>query len=121
MFSGETSSSSLRVALLLTDGVDHPRSPSAVMAAAEAKNHNVRVFTLGLTPGPAPSQPQAAGGGGGATGGGGGGANLQARLRSIASAPANQHVFSLDDAQLDDKLYKELVRSHDDDVTARIL
>ncbi|XP_041664553.1 collagen, type XXVIII, alpha 1a [Cheilinus undulatus] len=85
----ETSSSSLRVALLMTDGTDHPRSPSAVTAAAEAKQHNIRVFTIALSDLPRD----------GSTG---------AKLRSIASAPPLQHVFSLTDGQLDDKLFNEL-------------
>ncbi|XP_028819425.1 collagen, type XXVIII, alpha 1a isoform X1 [Denticeps clupeoides] len=89
MFTGETASSSLRVALLMTDGVDHPRSPSAASAAAEAKNHNIRVFAIapsGLIKDP----------------------SSDARLRSIASAPPHQHVFSLPDPQLDGKLFREL-------------
>ncbi|XP_010871477.2 collagen, type XXVIII, alpha 1a [Esox lucius] len=89
VFSRETAANSLRVALLMTDGVDHPRSPSAVTAAAEAKNHNIRLFTIGLSglprDGPA-----------------------NARLRSIASAPPHQHVFSLTDRLLEDKLFREL-------------
>ncbi|KAM4539408.1 collagen, type XXVIII, alpha 1a [Odontesthes bonariensis] len=89
LFRQETSSSSLRVALLLTDGTDHPRSPSAVTAAAEAKQNNIRVFPIRLS-GP-PKQ--------GAMG---------AKLRSIASAPPQRHVFSLTDDQLDEKLFSEV-------------
>ncbi|XP_063042218.1 collagen, type XXVIII, alpha 1a [Engraulis encrasicolus] len=89
MFGRETSSGSLRVALLMTDGVDHPRSPSAVSASADAKNHNVRVFVIGLS-GQAKDTI------------------TSTRLRSIANAPAQHHVFSLTDPQLDDKLYREL-------------
>uniref|UniRef100_UPI003AAC3A58 collagen, type XXVIII, alpha 1a n=1 Tax=Centroberyx gerrardi TaxID=166262 RepID=UPI003AAC3A58 len=90
VFSHETSPSSLRVALLMTDGVDHPRSPSAVTAAAEAKNHNIRVFVVRLSGLPRDGP-------------------MGARLRSIASAPPQQHVFSLTDRQLDDRLFNELV------------
>ncbi|KAK2829965.1 hypothetical protein Q5P01_017896 [Channa striata] len=89
VFSRETSSSSLRAALLLTDGVDHPRSPSAVTAAAEAKQHNIRMFTIRLS-GYAKDDA------------------VSAQLRSIASAPPQQHVFSLSDSQLDDRLFSEL-------------
>ncbi|CAB1320743.1 unnamed protein product, partial [Coregonus sp. 'balchen'] len=89
MFSRETAANSLRVMLLMTDGVDHPRSPSAVTAAAEAKNHNIRLFTIGLSglPWDGPTN---------------------ARLRSIASAPPQQHVLSLTDNLLEDKLFREL-------------
>ncbi|KAJ7991707.1 hypothetical protein DPEC_G00286670 [Dallia pectoralis] len=89
VFSRETAANSLRVALLMTDGLDHPRSPSAATAAAEAKNHNIHLFTIGLSGLPKD-----------------GAAN--ARLRSIASAPPHHHVFSLTDGLLEDKLYREL-------------
>uniref|UniRef100_A0A8D0CNY7 Collagen, type XXVIII, alpha 1a n=1 Tax=Sander lucioperca TaxID=283035 RepID=A0A8D0CNY7_SANLU len=94
VFNRETSPSSLRVALLMTDGTDHPRSPSAVTAAAEAKQHNIRVFTIRLSGLPRDGI-------------------MGARLRSIASAPPQQHVLSLTDSHLDDRLFKELV-SHGD-------
>ncbi|XP_070777830.1 collagen, type XXVIII, alpha 1a [Enoplosus armatus] len=89
VFSRETSPSSLRVALLIMDGTDHPRSPSAVAAAAEAKQHNIRVFAIRLSglPGDGP---------------------MGAKLRSIASAPPQQHVLSLADSQLDHRLFNEL-------------
>lgn len=90
MFNHETSSSSLRVALLMTDGVDHPRSPSALIAAADAKNQKIRLFVIGLSGLPRDGP-------------------TNARLRSIASAPPQQFVFSLTDHQLDDKLFRELV------------
>uniref|UniRef100_A0A3B4UIF5 Collagen, type XXVIII, alpha 1a n=1 Tax=Seriola dumerili TaxID=41447 RepID=A0A3B4UIF5_SERDU len=90
VFSRETSSSSLRVALLMTDGTDHPRSPSAVTAAAEAKQYNIRMFTIRLS---------------GLTKDG----TMGAKLRSIASAPPQQHVFSLADSQMEDRLFNELV------------
>lgn len=90
VFSHETSPSSLRVVLLMTDGTDHPRSPSAVTASAEAKQHNIRVFTISLSGLPSDGP-------------------MAAKLRSIASAPPQQHVFSLTDSHLDDRLFNELV------------
>ncbi|KAL6457608.1 hypothetical protein MHYP_G00345710 [Metynnis hypsauchen] len=87
LFVRETASSSLRFALLMTDGVDHPRSPSAVAVAADAKNHNIRIFAIGLSP---PTQ------------------DGYARLRSLASAPPQQHVFNLEDTDLDERLFSEL-------------
>ncbi|XP_033493599.1 collagen, type XXVIII, alpha 1a [Epinephelus lanceolatus] len=89
IFGRETSSNSLRVALLMTDGTDHPRSPSAVTAAAEAKQQNIRVFTIRLSEVPRDGP-------------------MNTKLRSIASAPPQQHVLSLADSQLDDKLFNEL-------------
>lgn len=90
LFKSETSPSSLRVALLMTDGTDHPRSPSAVTAAAEAKQHNIRVFTIRLS-GLLKDGP------------------MVSKLRSIASAPPQQHVLSLTDPRLEDRLFSELV------------
>ncbi|KAJ4920143.1 hypothetical protein JOQ06_024680 [Pogonophryne albipinna] len=89
LFGRETSSSSLRVALLMTDGSDHPRSPSAVAAAAEAKQQNIRMFVLRLSDLPTNAQ-------------------MSEKLRSIASAPPQKHLLSLTDKQLDDKLFNEL-------------
>lgn len=90
LFSQETSANSLRVALLLTDGVDHPRSPSAVMAAADAKQHSIRLFAISLLglPDDGPAV---------------------VKLRTIASAPPQQHVVSFADSRLDDRLFAELV------------
>ena len=88
LFGRETSPGSLRVALLMSDGVDHPRSPSALAAAADAKNHNIRVFAIRPS-----GQPR----------------DAVERLRSVASAPPHQHVFSLADPQMEERLYKELV------------
>lgn len=90
LFRQETSPSSQRVALLMIDGSDHPHSPSAVAAAAEAKQHHIRVFTIRLSAGPQR-------------------AALGTKLRSIASAPPQQHVLSLTDSQLDDRLLSQLV------------
>ncbi|KAF5893861.1 collagen alpha-1(XXVIII) chain-like, partial [Clarias magur] len=86
LFTRETAASSVRIALLMTDGVDHPRSPSAIAAATDAKHNNIRVFLLGL------AQDR----------------QDDTRLRSIASPPSQQHLFSLDDVQLDERLFKEL-------------
>ncbi|KAM9307168.1 collagen, type XXVIII, alpha 1a [Pholidichthys leucotaenia] len=92
VFNHETSTASLRVALLMTDGLDHPRSPSAATASAEAKQQNIRVFTIGLSG--LPGLP--------------GEGTLGTKLRSIASAPPQQHVLSLADNQLDERLFSEL-------------
>ncbi|PWA24129.1 hypothetical protein CCH79_00016818, partial [Gambusia affinis] len=89
VFRQETSSSGVRVALLMTDGRDHPRSPSAITAAAEAKQHNIRVFTIRLSALPNPDA-------------------MGTQLRSIASAPPQQHMLSLSDSQLDEKLFSEI-------------
>jgi hypothetical protein len=88
VFSRETAADSLRVTLLMTDSVDHPCSPSA---AAEAKNHNICLFTIRLSDYPGRDWP------------------TNARLRSIASTPPQQHVLSLTDNLLEDKLEHTLL------------
>uniref|UniRef100_A0A8C9SIJ7 VWFA domain-containing protein n=1 Tax=Scleropages formosus TaxID=113540 RepID=A0A8C9SIJ7_SCLFO len=69
LFTQETSPENVRVAILMTDGVDHPRSPNAIGAAAEAKSHNIKVFAIGLSDLAREAQNSA-------------------KLRSIASSPS---------------------------------
>lgn len=87
LFTQETADRSVRIALLMTDGLDHPRSPSAIAAATDAKNNNIQVFAIGLTRD----------------------GQSKTRLGSIASPPSQQRVFSLDDPQLDERLFRDLV------------
>ncbi|XP_048848648.1 collagen, type XXVIII, alpha 1a isoform X1 [Brienomyrus brachyistius] len=89
LFLSETKPDSLRVALLMTDGGDHPQNPNTVGAASEAKNHNVRLFAIGLS-----DKAQQ-------------GLN-SAKLRSIASHPPQHHFFSLTDSLLEKKILNEL-------------
>ncbi|XP_030013147.1 collagen, type XXVIII, alpha 1b [Sphaeramia orbicularis] len=85
----ETPADSIRVAVLMTDGVDHPRSPDMIAAAAEAKGHGIKFFAVGLSDIAQQSQNNA-------------------KLRAIASTPAQQFVQSLMDPQLEEKLLKEM-------------
>ncbi|XP_073702828.1 collagen, type XXVIII, alpha 1b [Garra rufa] len=89
LFATETKEQSVRVALLMTDGVDHPRNPDIMMAVAEAKGHNIKIFTIGLS-------------------------NLakdnvnSAKLRVVASSPAQQYFHSLTDTKLEERLLQQL-------------
>lgn len=91
LFASETREQSVRVALLMTDGVDHPRNPDIMMAVAEAKGHNIKIFAIGLS-------------------------NLakdnvnSAKLRVVASSPAQQYFHSLTDPKLEERLLQQLVR-----------
>ncbi|XP_035527728.1 collagen, type XXVIII, alpha 1b [Morone saxatilis] len=85
----ETPEDSVRVAVLMTDGVDHPRNPTVIAAAAEAKGHGIKFFTVGLSDIAQQSQNNA-------------------KLRAIASTPAQQFVQSLLNPQLEEKLLKEM-------------
>uniref|UniRef100_A0A665UTF4 Collagen alpha-1(XXVIII) chain n=1 Tax=Echeneis naucrates TaxID=173247 RepID=A0A665UTF4_ECHNA len=86
----ETSPDSVRVVVLMTDGIDHPRNPDVISAAAEAKGHSIKFFAVGLSDVAQQSQNSA-------------------KLRAIASTPAQQFVQSLLDPQLEEKLLKEMV------------
>uniref|UniRef100_A0AAY5EAU1 VWFA domain-containing protein n=1 Tax=Electrophorus electricus TaxID=8005 RepID=A0AAY5EAU1_ELEEL len=92
LFVRETKEENVRVALLLTDGVDHPRNPDIIAAAAEAKSHNIKLFTIGLSSMVRDS-------------------HNRAKLRAVASAPSHQFVHSLSDPDLEERLHQELVMS----------
>ncbi|KAM3872991.1 collagen, type XXVIII, alpha 1b [Diretmus argenteus] len=85
----ETPADSVRIAVLMTDGVNHPRNPDVIAAAAEAKGHGIKFFAIGLSDIAQQSQNNA-------------------KLRAIASTPAQQYVQSLADPQLEDRLFKEM-------------
>ena len=91
MMVGETSRDSVRVMVLMTDGVDHPRNPDIVAVSMEAKGNGVKLFAVGLSD--VAKQ-------------------RSATLRSVASMPAQQYVHSLADPQLEQILLRELVRTH---------
>uniref|UniRef100_A0A8C7HJZ1 Collagen alpha-1(XXVIII) chain n=1 Tax=Oncorhynchus kisutch TaxID=8019 RepID=A0A8C7HJZ1_ONCKI len=90
LFTQETKEDSVRVAVLMTDGADHPRNPDVIGAAADAKGSGVKLIAIGLSDLARQSQNSA-------------------KLRAIASTPAKQFVHSLTDPQLEEKLLKELV------------
>ncbi|MGH0139471.1 UNVERIFIED_CONTAM: hypothetical protein FKN15_043549 [Acipenser sinensis] len=89
LFEAEAKHGSVKVALLMTDGVDHPRNPDILGAATTAKNHGIKLFTIGLS---ALANERTS----------------IVKLRSIASAPSEQYVHSLTDPYLQDKLLNEL-------------
>ena len=86
----ESDVSSIKVAVLLFDGVSNPRNPDISSAVADAKNQGVRFFTIGITP----EANQAA--------------NI-AQLRLIASSPASRYLHNLQDPGIVDKVMKEIV------------
>ena len=90
LFTQETTPESMRVALLMTDGSDHPRNPNVIAATAEAKSNGIKLFAIGLSDQARQSQSSA-------------------KLRSMASSPAQMYVHSLTDANLEETLLKEIV------------
>uniref|UniRef100_A0A3B4FDQ5 Collagen alpha-1(XXVIII) chain n=1 Tax=Pundamilia nyererei TaxID=303518 RepID=A0A3B4FDQ5_9CICH len=85
----ESSPHSIKVAVLLTDGVSHPRNPDIFSAVAEAKNQGIKFFTLGITR--AANEP----------------ANV-ANLRLLASSPASVFLRNLQDNNIVEKISTEI-------------
>ncbi|KAL2081427.1 hypothetical protein ACEWY4_023280 [Coilia grayii] len=79
-----------RVAILLTDGVSHPRNPDIFSATADAKNQGVKFFMVGIT-GTA-NEPT----------------NV-AQLRLLASSPASRYLHNLQDIDIVEKILTEIV------------
>ncbi|XP_030266176.1 collagen alpha-1(XXVIII) chain-like isoform X1 [Sparus aurata] len=91
----ESAPSSIKVAVLLFDGISHPRNPDIFSAVADAKNQGVRFFTIGITP-----EANVA-------------ANI-AQLRLIASSPASRYLHNLQDRGIVDKVIKEITALADE-------
>lgn len=81
---------SVKVAILLFDGISHPRNPDIFSAVADAKNQGVRFFAIGITP--EANEP----------------GNI-AQLRLIASSPASHYLHNLQDRGIVEKVVKEIV------------
>lgn len=90
IYLAESEPSSIKVAVLLFDGISHPRNPDIFAAVADAKNQGVRFFTIGITP--EANEP----------------ANV-AQLRLIANSPASRYLHNLQDKGIVDKVIKEIV------------
>ncbi|KAI1237193.1 Collagen alpha-1(XXVIII) chain, partial [Lamprotornis superbus] len=80
---------SVKVAVLFTDGVDHPRNPDIFAATADAKHQGIVFFTMGMTR-VAEEVSNAA------------------KLRLLASVPASRFVFNLQDKETVEKVLKEM-------------
>lgn len=93
LYMNEGTHKSVKVAILLTDGVDHPRNPDIFAATANAKNHDIKLFTVGMT---FVSKET----------------TNAAKLRLLASVPATRFVFHLQETDVADKILKEVVSNH---------
>lgn len=82
----ESGPGTLKIAILLYDGVSHPKNPDIFSALADAKNQGIKFFTIGFTPA----------------------ANVE-QLRLLASSPAARYVHNLQDKGVVDKIFKEIV------------
>ncbi|CAM9417666.1 unnamed protein product [Lampetra planeri] len=91
LYDEQARADSVRVAVLVTDGVDHPRGPDPAQAAGALRAQGTRLFVLGLSN--VARQPDNA-----------------ARLRLMASAPATRYVHDLRHPATLGTLVAELVR-----------
>ncbi|XP_068602533.1 collagen, type XXVIII, alpha 2a [Brachionichthys hirsutus] len=85
----ESSPGGVRVAVLMTDGVSHPRNPDIFSAVAHAKNQGIQFFTLGITR--AANEPT----------------NV-AQLRRLASTPASHFLQNLQDEGIVERIVREI-------------
>ncbi|GCB64149.1 hypothetical protein scyTo_0011713 [Scyliorhinus torazame] len=95
LYLNEAAPGSVRLAVLMTDGVDHPRNPDIYAATAEAKNQGIKFFTVGMSP-VATEPPNAA------------------KLRLLASPPASRFVHNLQDNTALGKLFLEVAELADE-------
>lgn len=86
----ESNLGSIKIAVLLTEGVFHPRNPDIFSAVADAKNQGIRFFTVGITRSARES------------------ANVE-RLRLIASSPTSHFLHNLQDENIVKKIVSEIV------------
>lgn len=91
----ESNPGSIKVAILLTDGISHPRNPDLFSAVADAKNQGVRFFTVGITR--QANEP----------------ANM-AQLRLVASSPASRYLHNLQDVDILEKVLVEIANLADE-------
>ncbi|KAF3694883.1 Bardet-Biedl syndrome 5 protein -like protein [Channa argus] len=85
----ESKPESIKVAVLLTDGVSHPRNPDIFSAVADAKNQGITFFILGITR--AAKEPT----------------NV-AQLRVLASSPTSHFLLNLQDEDIVEKVVTEI-------------
>ncbi|XP_037542083.1 collagen alpha-1(XXVIII) chain-like [Nematolebias whitei] len=90
IYQEESRPGSIKVVVLLTDGVSHPRNPDIFSAVADAKNQDIKFFILGITR--AANEP----------------ANVAER-RLLASSPASRFLHNLQDENIVEKIFTEAV------------
>ncbi|XP_054826093.1 collagen alpha-1(XXVIII) chain-like [Eublepharis macularius] len=89
LYMTEGTHGSVKVAVLLTDGVDHPRNPDIFSATADAKHQGIVFFTVGMTR-VAEEVANAA------------------KLRLLASVPASRFVFNLQEKGIVERILNEM-------------
>ncbi|XP_054602928.1 collagen, type XXVIII, alpha 2a [Nothobranchius furzeri] len=95
IYQDESRPGSIRVVLLLTDGVSHPRNPDMFSAVADAKNQDIKFFIVGITR--LAKEP----------------ANV-AELRLLASSPVTRFLHNLQDEGVVEKIFSEVTALSDE-------
>ncbi|KAL7865473.1 hypothetical protein SRHO_G00107200 [Serrasalmus rhombeus] len=95
IFLEESNPDNIKIALLFTDGVSHPRNPDIFSATADAKNQGVKFFTIGITH--VANEP----------------ANI-AQLRLLANTPASRFLHNLQDINITEKILIEIAQLAED-------
>lgn len=90
MYETESGPGAIKVAVLLTDGVSHPRNPDIFSATADAKTQGVKFFMVGITR--TANEPT----------------NV-AQLRRLASSPPSRFLHNLQDTDIIEKILTEIV------------
>ncbi|XP_005799450.1 collagen alpha-1(XXVIII) chain-like [Xiphophorus maculatus] len=89
MYQEESRIGSIKVVVLLTDGVSHPRNPDIFSAIADAKNQGIKFFALGITR--TANEP-----------------TNMAELRLLASSPASRFLHNLQDEDILQTIFTEV-------------
>lgn len=90
LYLNESTTGSVKVAVLLYDGESHPKNPDLFSAVADAKNQRVQFFVIGVTPAARET-------------------SKMAELRMLASSPPTRYLHNLQDKDIVNKIIKELV------------
>ncbi|XP_055505877.1 collagen, type XXVIII, alpha 1a [Leucoraja erinacea] len=85
LFQAEARQNSVKIVILMTDGVDHPRNPNLQNVATHAKEYGIFLFCLGPP-------------------------HISSDLSAVASLPSSQFVHSLRDTNLTRNLLHEVLK-----------
>uniref|UniRef100_A0A3B3HHS8 Collagen alpha-1(XXVIII) chain n=1 Tax=Oryzias latipes TaxID=8090 RepID=A0A3B3HHS8_ORYLA len=89
IYQEESRPGSIKVTVLLSDGISHPRNPDIFSAVTDAKNQGIKFFALGIS-----REANAP-------------ANI-AELRLLASSPSSRFLHNLQDKNVVEKVFTEL-------------
>lgn len=90
IYQEESRPGSIKVIVLLSDGISHPRNPDIFSAVTEAKSQGIKFFALGISR--EANEP----------------ANI-AELRLLASSPSSRFLHNLQDNNIVETVFTELV------------